>query len=80
MQATVLQDKLLRLRTMLTELGSVIVAYSGGIDSTFVLKVAHEQLGEKAIGITAVSPTFPVLELEAAKRVAHEIGARHELV
>ena len=80
MQATVLQEKLLRLRALLTELGSVVVAYSGGIDSTFVLKVAHEQLGDKAIGVTAVSPTFPVLELEAAKRVAQEIGARHELV
>lgn len=80
MQVTVLQDKLLRLRTVLTDFGSAVVAYSGGIDSTFVLKVAHDQLGEKAIGITAVSPTFPLLELEAAKRVAQEIGARHELV
>lgn len=80
MQAVSVQEKLLRLRTLLTELGSVVVAYSGGIDSTFVLKVAHEQLGDKAVGITAVSPTFPSLELEAAQRVAQEIGARHETV
>jgi uncharacterized protein len=59
---------------------SVVVAYSGGIDSTFVLKVAHDQLREKAIGITAISPTFPSIELEAAERVAQEIGARHETV
>jgi uncharacterized protein len=58
----------------------VLVAYSGGIDSTFVLKVAHEQLHERAAGITAVSPTFPLIELETAKRVAQEIGARHEIV
>lgn len=80
MQSSALQNKLHRLRALLTELGSVVVAYSGGIDSTFVLKVAHDQLGEKAVGITAVSPTFPLLELEAAKKVAQEIGARHETV
>ncbi len=80
MQPTLMQQKLDRLRTLLTEMGSVVVAYSGGIDSTFVLKVAHDQLHEKAVGITAISPTFPSLELEAAERVAQEIGARHETV
>ncbi|MDK2741535.1 MAG: ATP-dependent sacrificial sulfur transferase LarE [Nitrospira sp. BO4] len=80
MQSAVLQHKLDRLRTLLTEMGSVVVAYSGGIDSTFILKVAHEQLHEKAVGITAVSPTFPSIELETAERVAQEIGARYETV
>lgn len=80
MQTVTLQEKLLRLRTLFTELGSVVVAYSGGIDSTFVLKIAHEQLGDKAVGIIAVSPTFPFLELEAAERVAQEIGAHYETV
>jgi len=57
-----------------------LVAFSGGIDSTLVLKVAHEQLGERASGVTAVSPTFPTIELEDATRIAREIGARHEIV
>ena len=80
MQATLLQHKLDRLRALLSEMRSVLVAYSGGIDSTFVLKVAHDQLHERAVGVTAVSPTFPSIELETAKRVAKEIGARHEIV
>jgi uncharacterized protein len=79
-QPFTLQQKLDRLRTLLTEMGSVLVAYSGGIDSTFVLKVAHDQLREKAVGVTAISPTFPSLELEDAERVAQEIGVRHETV
>lgn len=80
MPTGLLQHKLDRLRALLSEMGSVLVAYSGGIDSTFVLKVAHEQLRERAVGVTAVSPTFPSIELETAKRVAQEIGARHDLV
>ena len=80
MADTTLQCKLDRLRALLTEMGSVLVAYSGGIDSTFVLKIAHEQLGERSVGITAVSPTFPSVELDAATRVAREIGARHDIV
>lgn len=80
MQAAHLQHKLDHLRALLSEMHSVLVAYSGGIDSTFVLKIAHDQLHERAVGITAVSPTFPSIELETAKRVAHEIGAHHEIV
>ncbi|OGW52129.1 MAG: TIGR00268 family protein [Nitrospirae bacterium RBG_19FT_COMBO_58_9] len=75
-----LQGKLNRLRQVVSDMESVLVAFSGGIDSTVVLKIAHEQLGERALGITAVSPTFPMIELDGAKRVASEIGARHELV
>ena len=80
MLTALLQHRLDRLRALLSEMHSVIVAYSGGIDSTFVLKIAHEQLHEKAVGVTAVSPTFPSIELEAAKRVATEIGAHHDIV
>ncbi len=79
-ETALLLSKLDRLRVLLSDMGSVLVAYSGGIDSTLVLKVAHEQLHDKAIGITAVSPTFSSIELETARRVAGEIGVRHEIV
>ena len=75
-----LQGKLDILRRMISDMQSVLVAFSGGIDSTVVLKIAHEQLGEHALAITAVSPTFPTIELDGAKHVASEIGVRHELV
>jgi len=75
-----IQGKLNTLRQVISDMQSVLVAYSGGIDSTVVLKIAHEQLGERALGITALSPTFPAIELDGAKQVAFEIGARHELV
>ena len=80
MQLLSLEHKLLHLRQIFAAMDSVLVAYSGGIDSTFVLKVAHDQLGDSAVGITAISPTFPAVELETATRVAKEIGARHELI
>lgn len=72
-----LSDKLQRMQTLLREMNSVVVAFSGGIDSTLVLKVAHDALGTQAIGVTAVSPTFPDIELELSRQVAAEIGARH---
>lgn len=80
MTTTLLTGKLDRLRRIVTDMQSVLVAFSGGIDSTLVLKIAHDELGPKAVGITAVSPTYPAAELESAARAAKEIGAQHEVV
>jgi uncharacterized protein len=74
------KSKLEALERLLGEMDSVLVAFSGGIDSTLVLKVAHETLGPRAIAVTAVSPTLPAIELETARRVGTEINARHLLI
>ncbi len=72
--------QLLALENRLRELGSVVVCYSGGVDSAFVLLVAHRVLGERAVGLTAVSPSLAPSEKEGAVRIAKQIGARHVLV
>jgi uncharacterized protein len=76
-----MKSQLDRLRKSMEELGSVLVCYSGGVDSAVVLAVAHEVLGSaRAVGMTAVSPSLAPFEKEAAVAIAQQIGARHELV
>jgi uncharacterized protein len=74
------QSPLQRLRALLGAMDTVLVCYSGGVDSAFVLAVAHEVLGPRAIGMTAVSPSLASFEREAAIALAQRIGARHVLV
>lgn len=71
---------LARLAGILEAMGSILVCYSGGIDSAFVLAVAHRVLGDACIGMTAVSPSLASFEREEAVVIAKQIGARHELV
>ena len=71
-----MEEKLERLKEIITDLGSTLVAFSGGVDSTFLLKVAHDVLGEEAVALTAVSPSYPAFELEEAREIAKEIGVR----
>lgn len=74
------EPKLTNLIEVLHGMGSVLVCYSGGVDSAFVLAVAHETLGARAVGMTAVSPSLAPFEKEAAVAIAAQVGARHELV
>jgi uncharacterized protein len=75
-----IHGKLSLLRDRLRGLGSVLVCYSGGVDSAFVLAVAHAELGAAAVGMTAVSPSLAPAERDDAVAVAAQIGADHRLV
>ena len=75
-----IDHKFEQLKEKISGMESVVVAYSGGIDSTFLLKVAYDCLGDKAIGVTAVSASVPQKEIEEAKSIAQEIGVRHVLL
>jgi len=76
----VLQNKYAALQKVLQDLGSVVVAFSGGVDSTLVLKVAVDSLGPLAKAVIAASPTLPASELEDAHRLCEAIGVDLQVV
>lgn len=74
-------EKLIKLKKILKSMGKVLVAYSGGVDSTFLIKMAKDVLGrDNVLAVTAQSATYPLSELKDAKRSAKDIGVRHLII
>lgn len=76
----ILHQKKQKLENYLKELGSVVVAFSSGVDSTFLLKTAHDLLGDKVVAVTARSCSFPERELNEAKAFCKAEGIEHIVV
>lgn len=75
-----LQEKFNLLKDNLKAFGSVAIGYSGGVDSTFLLRVAHDVLGDNVIAVTARSSTYPEREFKEAKAYIESIGAKHIVI
>jgi uncharacterized protein len=75
-----LPEKYNRLRAILADMGDLLIGMSGGVDSVLLAKVAHEVLGERALAVTADSPSLPRRELREAEELAEKIGVRHLVI
>lgn len=73
-------EKLQKLEDNIRHMGSLAVSFSGGVDSTFLLKVATDVLGDRALAVTARSSTYPERELKEAEAFAQRIGVRHVVI
>ncbi|MFQ6084475.1 MAG: ATP-dependent sacrificial sulfur transferase LarE [Candidatus Aminicenantia bacterium] len=75
-----IERKLNNLKNILSQMDGVIIAYSGGVDSTLLLKVAKDTLGENVFAVTANSETYPEEEIKEAKKLAEAIGVEHLII
>jgi len=73
-------SKLTDLESLLRNMGSVLVAHSGGVDSTFLAVVSHRVLGDKSLAVTASSPLYSESEVRSAQEIAHIFGLRHLII
>ena len=76
----ILEEKTEKIKSLIREMDSTLVAFSGGVDSTLVLALAHEVMGERTLAVTAQSASVPNREMQASRQLAKEIGARHLVV
>lgn len=74
------EEKLNKLKEIIKKYKSIIVAFSGGVDSTFLAKVCYDTLGEKVLLVTATSPTYPETEKEEAKKISTFLDAKHMFI
>ena len=76
----ILEEKTEKIKSLIREMDSTLVAFSGGVDSTLVLALAYEVLGEKVLGVTAQSASVPNREMKASRQLAKEIGSKHLII
>ncbi|MGB2906581.1 MAG: ATP-dependent sacrificial sulfur transferase LarE [Candidatus Aminicenantaceae bacterium] len=78
--SSALSEKYDRLKALLQDLGRVLVAFSGGVDSTFLLKVAFDELGENVLAVIATSETYPEKEIQEATLLAESMNVRYRII
>lgn len=75
-----MEEKLEKLKNLLSKYNSAVIAFSGGVDSTFLARIAKDIFGEKLLLVTATSSTYPFYELDEAKSLAQLLGIKHKII